>query len=111
MACLALGGEGEELREVAKRDRLDIHVGTGDWNKFQRDPGNDRRQAEPSNRRSEGASSVVWRERTLDAIAAHQIEPANPSADRPGAMVILAMDIVGDSPTKRHEFPTGCDGQ
>src|SRR5882757_4331600 len=63
MGCLALGGEGEKLREVAKRDRLDIHVGTGDRQEFQRDPRNDARQAEPSYRCREGARGVVWRER------------------------------------------------
>src|SRR5882757_8710172 len=107
MGCLALGGEGEELREVAKRDRLDLHAGTGDRQELQRDPRNDPGQAEPSYRRREGASGVVWRERTLSAIAAHHVEPANPSTDRPGAMMILAMDIVGDSPAKRNELRTG----
>src|SRR3954467_10918844 len=111
MGCLALGGEGEELREVAKRDRLDIHAGTGDRQEFQRDPRNDPRQPEPSYRRSEGASGVVWRERTLSAIAAHHIEPANPSADRPGTMMVLAMDIVGYRSAERHEFRAGRNRQ
>ena len=50
-------------------------------------------------------------QRVFSAIAAHQIKLANPSADRPGAMMILAVDIVGDCPAKRDKFRAGGDRQ
>src|SRR5258707_776834 len=45
------------------------------------------------------------------AVAARQIKLVNPSADSPGAVMILAMDIVSNSPTQRDKLCSGRNGQ
>ena len=47
----------------------------------------------------------------LGAVAARQIKLANPSADSSRLMMVLAVDIVGDSPTERHKLRPRRNGQ
>src|ERR1700675_4519466 len=41
------------------------------------------------------------------AVAAYQIELLNPPSDRPGTMMVLAVNVIGYSPTKRDKLCTG----
>src|SRR5205823_3793674 len=70
---------------------------------------NQSRQAEASDRRFEELA-VLGRRTTMQAVGSQEIERAHPSPKRSGAMVILAVNVVGDAAADGHELRARRDG-
>jgi hypothetical protein len=100
---IALGGKREEFVEPAKWDGLDIHHRTRDRHHFDLDPGDDAGEAESPDCRGEQPCRIVGTELHCASVGTNEPEPPHPAPKRAGAVMVLAVDIVGDSAAQGHK--------
>jgi hypothetical protein len=99
--------QSEKLLEIAERDGLRSHVRTGDRHQLQGGTGDDARKAEAANRGSKQPRGIIIGNNVLTAIAAQQGQTADPASKRTGAVVVLAMHVIGNGAAESHEFGAG----
>ncbi len=111
MGPVGLLGEREEVAEVRETPALGLNPGTGDGAQLDFHPGDKSGQPQPA---EGGGEPVGVFGRCADpstAIRAHQFKGPDMVAEGAGAVMVLAVDIIGHRPAQGHEAGAGGDRQ
>ena len=102
-ASRALVGQGPKVVEIVVGNDLDIEVSPANFDELQLHPFDHAGQTETADGGGEQRRIGFRRDRQRPAIAAQQPKGANMSPERARAMMILAVNVVGDDAAERDE--------
>ena len=90
----------EESVEVLQAHRLGLEFARSHGLQLEFDPGDDAGQAQAADRRGEEMRALRRSDLEEGAVASQQPERADVTPEGAGLMVVLAMDVVGNCPTR-----------